>query len=121
MLNSLLQDGVSNNAGQLVIETVPVQGADCCANSVCAEAGSRTPTHHSGETAYSSADDAHRNNAEQLVAPIWELLLTGSEPLSPECFVQFRRNVRCSKCCTTLLNAKSCGVGRIRSILKHTR
>ena len=40
MLNSLLQDGVSNNAGQLVIETVPVQGADCWANSLCAEAGS---------------------------------------------------------------------------------
>ena len=27
------------------------------------------------EPAYSSADGAHRNNAEQLVAPIWELLL----------------------------------------------
>ena len=40
-LNNLVQDGVSNNAGQLVVETVPVQ----------------------------AADDAHRNNAEQLVAP----------------------------------------------------
>ena len=54
-------------------------------------------SHHSGETAYSSADDAHRNNAEQLVAPIWELLLLSS-------FV-----------------GTSCSVGRIRSILKHTR
>ena len=40
MLDSLLQDGVSNNAGQLAIETVPVQGGDCWANSLCAEAGS---------------------------------------------------------------------------------
>ena len=92
MLNSLLQDGVSNNAGQLVIETVPVQGTDCWANSLCDEAGSRSH------------------------API-----SAAQYNIPECFVQFRRNIPCGKCCTTLLNATSCGVGRIRSILKHTR
>ena len=50
--------------------------------SLRAESGSsdattteRLSSHHSGEPAYSSADGAHRNNAEQLVAPIWELLL----------------------------------------------
>ena len=75
MLNSLLQDGVSNNAGQLVIETVPVEGADSCANSLCAEAGSRRQCLSSLKAPLmlriallrSALQDGVSNNAGQLV------------------------------------------------------
>ena len=44
MLKSLLlHDGVNNNAGQLAIETDPVQRTDCWAFSLCDEAALRSP------------------------------------------------------------------------------
>ena len=62
--------------------------------------------------------DDVRNNAGQTPKV---LLLALCEPLSREGFVQLRQGVRFGKCCTTLLHAESCGVIRIRNILKHNK
>ena len=67
--------GKGTSHGDLCTTGYSTQSLRAKSGSSDSTTAGRLRSHHSGETAYSSADDAHRNNAEQLVAPIWELLL----------------------------------------------